>query len=115
MSVGSPRSGRRPATSPIRTEFRDRELLSTALNAARCEHSGVRKIVVVEKPTQMRIDLSTGLVSTNDDPTAQALVGRLRQLYAEAKYTRVLTEHGGRVESRGETEDGNIVLVCTLP
>lgn len=57
------------------------------------------------------LDLETGLVRCADSD--EALVGRLRQHYAEAHIRAICTDQGITVEAREVEPNGDVVLKCS--
>lgn len=98
----------------FKTAMVDRQLLLATLGAAALDHREDGEAVVVDLP-----DDDGGLAIDRDgnvaaDQGGARYIPRLRQLYAEELVRRECETHGAVVECREETDDGGIILTCSV-
>lgn len=92
----------------------DRQLLLATLKAAALDHHEVGDVVVVDLPDDRGELAIEGDGTVAADESGAAYIARLRQLYAEELVRRECETHGAVVECREETDDGGIILTCSV-
>lgn len=98
----------------FKTVMTDRALAVAAFHAAGLDHQANGTLLRFGRgDCNAVLDLETGLVHCVDSD--EALVVRLRQLYAEAHLRKVCADQGITVETRDEDPNGDIVLRCSRP
>jgi len=95
------------------TEVKDRAIAEKALrdSAMGFRSDGATIYITSGALAGATIDLTTGVVSGDDMTHSAASMGKLRQLYSEAKMRLMIANQGGSIQSTKTLSNGDIELL----